>query len=54
MNLVDPSWALRASLTAAVVMASGWRPETSMTNWWEAGDPILASEEGAGAVYAAC
>ena len=32
-NLVDPKWALRASLTAAVIMVSGLRPETSMIYW---------------------
>ena len=36
-NLVDPKWALTASLTGAVLMVSVMRPETSMINWLEAG-----------------
>ena len=52
MNLVDPSWTRRACLTAVIVMVSEFRPETSVTTWREAGDAILASGEGAGAVCA--
>ena len=54
MNLVAPRWAHKASLTAVVVMVCGLRPETSMTNWRKAGDPIRASGAGAGVEYAAC
>ena len=43
-----PKWALRASLTTAVVMVSGLRPETSMINSREAGEPIRASWGGGG------
>ena len=42
MNLVDPMEALRASLTAAVVVVSGWRPESSMTNGRSRGRRSLA------------
>ena len=36
MHLVAPRWACSASLTAVVVMVSGWTPETSTTSWREA------------------
>ena len=43
-----PKWALRASLTTAVVVVSGLRPGTSMINSREAGEPIRASWGGGG------
>ena len=54
MNLVDPKWARRASLTAEVVMVPRLRPETSMVSW-EAEEPARVSGGGGGgAAYAAC
>ena len=47
-NLAVPKWALRASLTAAVVMVYGFKPETSMIHWQEARELIRASGGGGG------